>query len=114
MSRRRNLSDQRGFGYSTCMSHLPRFTPARLEEIQSSEADDSHADQVHRPLLSGEDEETGDEDVGQRERDHELPAEVHQLVEAEARERRARPDVDRKSTRLNSSHVALSRMPSSA
>src|SRR5687768_4931593 len=49
MSSRRNFSDQRFFGYSTCMDHLPgrggfRF---RLEEVEGRRGDHDHAEQSH-------------------------------------------------------------------
>src|SRR5205809_7170425 len=41
------------------------------------------------------DEEGGDDGVQRRDRQEDLPAEAHQLVVAEARQRRAQPDEDR-------------------
>src|SRR5436309_15826272 len=95
MSRTRNLSDHLGFGYSTCMDHLC----ARPEQQIQSERDDRRPGNredyfsLEIELLSEEYHDRGDGDVRQRQRNHPLPSEVHQLVEAEARERRAEPDV---------------------
>src|SRR5256885_16191587 len=88
MSRTRNRSLQLGFGYSTCM-HPLRFR-FHVEDHGAKRGD---ADPVHQPFLSGQNEDRSDEDVSERERNHPLPAEVHQLVEAEAGEGRAKPDV---------------------
>src|SRR3712207_9527295 len=48
------------------------------------------------------------ENPHQRNRDEHLPAEPHDLVVAVPRKRRAEPQEDRKSTRLNSSHANIS------
>src|SRR5688572_1503818 len=89
-SRRRNLSDHLGFGYSTSMSHLLRRlrdgTFPGPEQIERGRPDRAESDPVHQPLLSYQDEDSGDEDVRQRQRDHEFPAQVHQLIETEPRE----------------------------
>src|SRR5438067_13180925 len=77
MSRSRKRSLHLGCGYSTCM-HPLRF------HVENNGADRGHADPVHQPLLPRENEDRCDEDVPERERNHPLPAEVHQLIEAEA------------------------------
>ena len=53
-------------------------------------------DSTKIPLVrpgSREDRQRDDDDVGERDRDHPLPPERHELVEPVARERRAEPDV---------------------
>src|SRR5262249_12705249 len=65
----------------------------RTEEIERREHDDGAAEPVEQALLPGQDDDAGDEDVAEGERDHPLPSEVHELIEAEAGEGRAEPDV---------------------
>src|SRR6266446_10226119 len=94
MSRRRKRSVQLGFGYSTCMGH-PYRTLARPEDEEQGECDEQRSDGAKESLAAwDEDDDAGDDDVRQRQRDHVFPAEVHELVEAEAGERRPEPDVD--------------------
>ena len=51
------------------------------------------ADPVEQALLPRQDDDAGDEDVAEGQGNHPLPAEVHELIEAEAGEGRPEPDV---------------------
>src|SRR5207302_9426997 len=77
MSSSRNRSLHLDGGYSTCM-HPLRF------HVVNDRADGHDADPVHQALLPRQNEDRRNEDVSQRERNHPLPAEIHQLIEAEA------------------------------
>src|SRR2546426_2085439 len=58
-------------------------------------------------LVQEPDRGCDDRHIAQREGQHDLPAQRHQLIVAEARQGPAHPE-DRKSTRLNSSHLVIS------
>src|SRR5213596_3316060 len=94
MSRSRKRSVHFGFGYSTSMrNHLG----LRTEQEEQRERDDDHAGNGEGDLAAvarqREDDDAGDEYVGQRQRNHPLPPELHELIETKAREGRAEPDV---------------------
>src|SRR5205809_5757059 len=95
MSSSRKRSVHFDFGYSTSMGNHLRLRP---EQEEQGERDDDHAGDREQDLAGvivwqRKHDDSGDEDVRQRQRDHPLPAQLHELVEAEAREGGAEPDV---------------------
>src|SRR5688500_14688828 len=81
-----------------------RDQPTALE-VRKREDEDGEEDPVrdrhrHERGRECQQQDRGDHEVGERQRDQDFPAEGHELVDAESR--------DRKSTRLNSSHLVIS------
>src|SRR5262245_35669475 len=80
MSRSRKRSVHFGFGYSTSMRDHLRL---RAEQQEQRERDDDRAGDRQKNFAAfvghRQHHDAGDEDIGQRQRDHPLPSQLHQL-----------------------------------
>src|SRR4030095_4801214 len=96
MPRQRCDGSQRSSGYSTVTGFFHMFLkvmPRPANRSRSMILSANRFSALNRPLLNQELHQPGDEDVRQRERDHPFPAQIHELIEAVAREGAAEPDV---------------------
>ncbi len=99
MPRKRCAGSQRSSGYWTVTFFLNMFfavMPRPANRSRSMILSRNRLDGAHRssPRRASSLISAGEDNVGQGERDHPLPAQVHELIEPVARERAAEPDVD--------------------
>src|SRR6185295_16089283 len=97
MPRKRCAGSQRSSGYCTVTFFFIMFLkviPRPAKRSRSMILSANRLSALITNLLEQQLHQPGDEDVRQGERDHPLPAQVHELVEPVARKGAAEPDID--------------------